>query len=88
MTIVTAEDKLDAVATLLKLFGAAITKTELEEKNVIHARTQQLKITTNPPQKVVVDGEITGTTPVEIKCIPNGLRVLVPETMNQTNGVN
>ena len=88
VTIVTAEDKLDAVATLLKLFGAAITKTELEEKNVIHARTQQLKITTNPPQKVVVDGEIIGTTPVEIKCIPNGLRVLVPETMNQTNEVN
>ena len=75
--IVTAEDKLQAVTTLLKLFGAAITKTELSEKNVVHGRTRKLKISTNPPQKVVVDGEIIGTTPVEIECIPNGLTVLV-----------
>ena len=79
VTIVTAEDKLEAVTTLLKLFGAGITKTELAEKNVVHGRTQKLKIATNPPQKVVVDGEIIGTTPVEIECIPNGLTVLVSE---------
>ena len=79
VTIVTAEDQLEAVTTLLKLFSAAITKTELAEKNVVHGRTQQLKIATNPPQKVVVDGEIIGTTPVEIECIPNSLTVLVSE---------
>ena len=79
VTIVTAEDRLEAVTTLLKLFSAAITKTELAEKNVVHGRTQQLKIATNPLQKVVVDGEIIGTTPVEIECIPNSLTVLVSE---------
>lgn len=80
ITIATAENKLDAVATLLRLFGAGITKTELHQQNVVHARTQQLKVTTNPPQKVMVDGEIIGTTPVEIECIPNGLTVLVSES--------
>jgi diacylglycerol kinase family enzyme len=32
----------------------------------------------DPPQKVVVDGEIIGTTPVEIECIPSGLTVFAP----------
>jgi hypothetical protein len=29
--------------------------------------------------KVVVDGEVIGTTPVEIECIPNGLTVYAPQ---------
>lgn len=82
VTIVTAESKLHAITTMLKLFGAAITKTGLDERNVIHGRTHQLKVMTNPPQKVVVDGEIIGTTPVEVKCIPNGLTVLVSKSVD------
>jgi diacylglycerol kinase family enzyme len=39
---------------------------------------RKLKVTTNPPQKVVLDGEIIGTTPVEIDCVPGGLTVLAP----------
>lgn len=81
VTIATAENKLDAVTTMLKLFGAAIKKTELNQQNVVHGRTSKLKVTTNPPQKVVVDGEIIGTTPVEVECIPNGLTVLASESI-------
>lgn len=80
VTIVTAENKLHAVTTMLKMLGAAIAKTALEQQNVIHGRTHRLKVTTNPPQKVVVDGEIVGTTPVEVECIPSGLTVLVPKS--------
>lgn len=82
VTIATAENKLDAVTTMLKLFGAAIRKTELNQQNVVHGRTRKLKVTTNPPQKVVVDGEIIGNTPVEVECIPNGLTVLVSESLS------
>ncbi|WP_319418716.1 hypothetical protein [Pleurocapsa sp. FMAR1] len=35
-------------------------------------------MTTDPPQKVVLDGEIIGTMPIEVKCIPGGLTVFVP----------
>lgn len=80
VTIATAENKLQAVTTLLRLLGAAITKTEVNQQNVIHGRTRRLKVTANPPQKVVVDGEIIGTTPVEVECIPGGLTVLVPKS--------
>ncbi|MFB2933784.1 methylglyoxal synthase [Aerosakkonemataceae cyanobacterium BLCC-F154] len=80
ITIATAENKLEAVSTMLRMFGAAITKTEFEHKNVIHGRAKKLKFTTNPLQKVVVDGEIIGTTPIEVECIPAGLTVLAPKT--------
>jgi len=81
VTLVTAENKLQAVTTMLRLLGAAIAKTGVEQQNVIHGRTRRLKVTTNPPQKVVVDGEIIGTTPVEVKCIPSSLTVLVPKSL-------
>lgn len=81
VTIVTADNKLQVVTTMLRLLGAAITKTGVEQQNVIHGRTRRLKVTTNPPQKVVVDGEIIGTTPVEVKCIPSSLTVLVPKSL-------
>lgn len=80
VTIATAENKLHAVTTMLRLLGAAITKTEVNQQNVIHGRTRRLRVTTNPPQKVVVDGEIIGTTPVEVECIPRGLTVFVAQS--------
>lgn len=82
VTIVTAENKLQAVTTMLRLLGAAIAKTELNHQNVVHGRTRRLKVTTNPPQKVVVDGELIGITPIEVECIPSGLTVFVPEALS------
>jgi diacylglycerol kinase (ATP) len=79
VTIATAESKLHAVTTMLKLLGAAISNMELNQRNVIHGRTQRLKVTTDPVQKVVVDGEVVGTTPIEVECIPDGLIVFAPE---------
>ncbi|MGG6267608.1 methylglyoxal synthase [Leptolyngbya sp. AN03gr2] len=78
VTIATAENKVQAVTTMLRLLGAAITRTELNQENVIHGRTRRLKVSTNPAQKVVVDGEVVGTTPIEVECIPDGLTVFVP----------
>jgi YegS/Rv2252/BmrU family lipid kinase len=78
VTIATAETKLQGVTTMLRMLGAAITKTEVGQKNVVHLAAKRLKVTTNPPQKVVVDGEIVGTTPIEVECIPAGLQVFAP----------
>ena len=81
VTIVTAENKLHAIMSMLKMLRAAIAKTGVDQQNIIHGRTRRLKVTTDPPQKVVVDGEIIGTTPVEVECIPSGLTVLVPKSV-------
>lgn len=78
MTIGTASSRVEAIATMLNMLGSAIIKRDPQQENLFHARTQSLKITTDPPQKVVVDGEIIGTTPVELECIPQGLTVILP----------
>ncbi|NEO25965.1 MAG: methylglyoxal synthase [Kamptonema sp. SIO4C4] len=78
LTITTANSRLEAVNTMLNMLGAALVKSEVSNPNIRHGRTQQLRITTDPPQKVVLDGEIIGTTPVEVDCIPQGLTVFVP----------
>ncbi len=79
VTIATAETKLQAVTSMMSALGAALLKTQPGHPQVHHMRTHQLKISTNPPQKIVLDGEIVGMTPVEIECVPQGLTVFVPK---------
>jgi len=77
VTIASASTKLEAIRTIARLLGAALLKP-VESPNIVHMGARKLKVTTNPPQKVVLDGEIIGTTPVEIDCVPGGLTVLAP----------
>ncbi|MEB3213272.1 MAG: methylglyoxal synthase [Leptolyngbyaceae bacterium] len=79
LTIASPESTLEAVTSLIRIFGAALVKTPVNQPNVRHGRVQKITIQTDPPQKVVVDGEMIGTTPVEIECCPKSLRVLVPK---------
>ena len=37
-----------------------------------------MRVEAAPPQKVVIDGEPAGTTPLEARVVPGALRVLVP----------
>jgi diacylglycerol kinase (ATP) len=55
-----------------------LVKTPIENEVLVCFRTNKIKVTATPPQKVVVDGEIIGTTPVEIVCIPDGLTLFAP----------
>jgi YegS/Rv2252/BmrU family lipid kinase len=38
----------------------------------------ELTVRTEPPLALDIDGEVTGTTPVRIRVLPNALRVMVP----------
>ncbi len=80
ITIATVETKLQAVISMLGMLEAALIGNNTELENVVHLRTNQIAITANPPQKVVLDGEIIGTTPLEIVSIPRGLTVFAPTT--------
>lgn len=77
VTIATAETKLQAVVTLLGMLESALIKTNNEINNVVHLQTKKLKISANPPQKVVLDGEIIGTTPLIIESVPQALKVFI-----------
>ena len=78
ITIATAETKLQAVISMLGMLESALVRKNTELENVVHFRANQIAIRADPPQKVVLDGEIIGTTPLEIVSIPKGLTVFAP----------
>ncbi len=86
LTILLQETKAGVIAATLHSFQTAYTGTAVERStgtaverdDIGYLRSKQFKITTDPPQKVVIDGEIVGTTPIKINCIPTGLRVFAP----------
>ncbi|NEO31082.1 MAG: methylglyoxal synthase [Symploca sp. SIO3C6] len=78
VTIAAPEGELQAITAMVNLLGAALLKLPTNREDIINLQTKRVKVITDPPQKVVVDGEIIGTTPVEIECIPSGLTVVAP----------
>lgn len=70
--------RLQGVSTIAELFTAAFAKRPAQNEGILSLRVPSVKVVTVPPQKVVVDGEIVGTTPVEFQCIAKGLTVLSP----------
>ncbi|NJO45954.1 MAG: methylglyoxal synthase [Oscillatoriales cyanobacterium RM2_1_1] len=71
--------KLRAVTTMANMLGAALIKVDPNLPDIFHFRTSRIQIVTDPPQKITLDGEIIGTTPVEFESIPQSLIVLVPD---------
>lgn len=62
----------------LTLLASALVKTKVEDKDLICIRGDRLKVTTDPPQQLVVDGEILEANPIEFKCVPKGLTIFAP----------
>lgn len=78
VTIPVANTILQGINTSATLLAAALVRSEFEDTNLVRLRTDRLKVTTNPPQTLVVDGEILEANPIEFTCIPNGLTVFSP----------
>jgi diacylglycerol kinase (ATP) len=85
ITIATVDNKLQGVTTILSMLGAALIRTNAELANVVHLRSPKVKIAAYPNQKVVLDGEIIGNTPLEIECLPQSLKVFAPTTQNKND---
>lgn len=48
-----------------------------------HWQARQIRIESDPPQPVQIDGEMVGTTPVTIDILPRAIRVLAPRGRQQ-----
>jgi YegS/Rv2252/BmrU family lipid kinase len=79
VTVVAPVNRTDAIASAYHLLQTAIRGDAAERDDIGYLRARRIKVTTQPPQKVVLDGEILGTTPVEVECIPGGLTICVPQ---------
>jgi diacylglycerol kinase family enzyme len=48
-----------------------------------HWQARQIRIESDPPQPVQIDGEMVGTTPVTIDILPRAIRVIAPRAGQQ-----
>lgn len=78
ITIVAPTTWTGAIAASQHLLQTAIQSRAAERDDIGYLQAQRVKITTDPPQKVVLDGELVENTPIEVRCIPQGLKVYVP----------
>ena len=83
VTIIAPVTVAGAITASYHLFRTALQGDAAQRDDIGYLRARQLKISTTPPQKVVMDGELIGTTPIEIECVPKSLNILVPEIEEQ-----
>lgn len=83
ITILTPNNRLRAVTASYHLLQTALREEVAQRDDIGYLRAQKVRITANPPQKVVLDGEMCGETPCEIECIPGSLIVYVSDSPNQ-----
>lgn len=78
LTIVAPANRTSAIAATYHLLQSALSGTPTDRDDIGYLRSKRFRINTNPPQKVVLDGEMIGETPIEVECIPAGLTVYAP----------
>ncbi|MEM1242303.1 MAG: methylglyoxal synthase [Cyanobacteria bacterium P01_H01_bin.26] len=78
VTIPVSNTLLEDITTSANLLVSALSKSQIEGANLVCLRTNRLTLTTDPPQTLVVDGEILEANSIEFTCIPNGLTILSP----------
>jgi len=78
ITIVAPISRKNAVLAAYHLLKTGFIRTSTNREDIKYFRTSQIKIKTKPPQKVALDGNLIGNTPIEIECISKALTILVP----------
>lgn len=78
VTIVAADSIAEAIATGVHLYRTARERAPATRDNVGSFSAATLSITAEPPQRVLVDGEGFGMTPVRVETLPHALRVAAP----------
>lgn len=79
ITLIAPKNRASALMASFYLLKSALRDVEADSRQDIgYFQSRWAKITTNPPQKVVIDGELAGKTPIEVLCVPKALTVFVP----------
>ena len=56
--------------------GSSVISQKLNPDYILHKQAKEITIESDPPQPVQIDGEMAGETPVNIKVLPNQVRIL------------
>jgi YegS/Rv2252/BmrU family lipid kinase len=79
ITIFAPVNTLSALMASYHLLQSALLDRTTERDDIGYLRARTAKITTNPPQKIVIDGEVIEAAALEVESIPAGLNVFVAE---------
>ncbi|NEO85235.1 MAG: methylglyoxal synthase [Spirulina sp. SIO3F2] len=78
VTIPVSNTLLQDINASAALIASVLVKSQVEDSNLVCLRTNRLKLTTDPPQALVVDGEVLAANPIEFTAVPHGLTVFAP----------
>ncbi|TVQ06617.1 MAG: YegS/Rv2252/BmrU family lipid kinase [Leptolyngbya sp. DLM2.Bin27] len=78
VTISTSTTRLQGINAMASLMAAAAWGNPTQRDDITCLRTNRIKVTANPPQKLVIDGEILEANPMEFECLPQALTVFAP----------
>ncbi|NJL82274.1 MAG: YegS/Rv2252/BmrU family lipid kinase [Chloroflexaceae bacterium] len=78
VTLVAPKNWINSLLASYHLFFTALQEKAAERPDVGYLRAKKLRVLTDTPQEVVVDGELFGTTPLVAECIPGGLTIFMP----------
>jgi YegS/Rv2252/BmrU family lipid kinase len=79
ITVVSPVNRAGAIAASYHLLQTALNENSAADRDDIgYLRAKRVIIRTDPPQKVVLDGEIIGNTPIDVECLPGELTIFVP----------
>jgi diacylglycerol kinase (ATP) len=78
VTISTSKTRLQGLNAFAALITSAAVGNPTQREDIVCLRTPRLKVTTEPAQKLVIDGELVEANPIEFECIPKGLTLFAP----------
>ncbi len=78
VTIASPSTRLQGLNALASLLASAVVQSPTNHPDLLCLRAERITITTDPPQKLVIDGEMLEADPVTFTCLPGALTVFVP----------
>ncbi|WP_255380894.1 diacylglycerol kinase family protein [Synechococcus sp. 1G10] len=78
VTIASPANLLQGFNTLASLLASAVVKSPTNRPDLLCLRVACLTISTDPVQKLVIDGEMLEADPVTFTCLPGALTVFAP----------
>lgn len=78
ITVASPDHRWGAIATAIDLFISALQNRAVQRDSVQYWKAERVTVTTDPPQRVLIDGEPNGRTPITVECLPQSLMVMVP----------
>jgi len=78
ITIATSLSQLQGLQALASLTASAVVGSATQRDDLLCMRARQIVVSTDPPQTLVIDGEILEANPLSFTCLPRALTLVSP----------